>query len=230
MILSGARRAGMPVCAALLAIVLALPFESLGQAAGTSYAVRAGDTLFSIARKTRHDGVTLNQMLLAVFRANPDAFAGGNINRLIVGRVLSIPGRDAALAVAPAEAARQVQGLIAAKAVPPPAPAPALKEPPPKAPPAPAKPAAKAPLGPDEMVRRYREGLSLERRGDDRGALNAYLEAAESGHGLAQKKLGEIYDKGNSAVERDYETALRWYQRAREQGIEIPKPFVRSPR
>ena len=69
--------------------------------------------------------------------------------------------------------------------------------------------------------------MALERRGDDKGALKAFLEAGESGHGLAQRKLGEIYDTGNAAVERDYETALRWYQKAREQGIEIEKPLPR---
>jgi len=31
---------------------------------------------------------------------------------------------------------------------------------------------------------------------------------------------------GSDAVERDYETSLRWYERARRQGIEIPKPFT----
>ena len=223
-----ARRAGLPVCAAVLA--LALPcYGQAPVATPATHEVRSGDTLFSIARRTRHDGVTLNQMLLAIFRANPDAFVGGNINRLTAGRVLAIPSRDVALSVPPAEALRQVQALIAAKVPPPPAP-PVVKEPPPKPPPVPPKPRAKALLGPDEMVKRYREGLAHERRGDERGALTAFLEAGESGHGLAQRKLGEIYDRGNSAVQRDYETALRWYQRAREQGIEIPKPFVRSPR
>jgi TPR repeat protein len=27
-------------------------------------------------------------------------------------------------------------------------------------------------------------------------------------------------------VNRDYETSLRWYQRAREQGVEIPLPYA----
>jgi TPR repeat protein len=75
---------------------------------------------------------------------------------------------------------------------------------------------------------RYREGLALERRGDDRGAFKAFLDAGEGGHGLAQRKLGEIYDKGGP-VERDYEVSLQWYQKARAQGVAIPKTFVRSP-
>lgn len=80
-------------------------------------------------------------------------------------------------------------------------------------------------LSAEQAALRYRHGEALERKRDWQGALGAYLEAGESGHGLAQKKLGDIYGTGNPAVERDYENALRWYHKAREQGIEIPKPF-----
>lgn len=72
----------------------------------------------------------------------------------------------------------------------------------------------------------YQQAKAMEGRGDERGAFKAYLAAGESGHGLAQKRLGEIYEKGNSATRRDYDTALRWYERARAQGIEIPKPIT----
>jgi len=74
---------------------------------------------------------------------------------------------------------------------------------------------------------RYREGLALERSGDEQGAFKAFLEAGEGGHGLAQRKLGEIYDKGGP-VERDYETSLQWYRKARAQGVSIPRPAIRS--
>ena len=68
----------------------------------------------------------------------------------------------------------------------------------------------------------------MERRGDHQGALTAFLEAGEAGNGFAQRKLGQIYDKGNPAVQRDYQTALHWYQKAREQGVEIDKPLQRT--
>ena len=74
---------------------------------------------------------------------------------------------------------------------------------------------------------RYQEGLRLERRGEVKAALDAYRFAADGGHGMAQRKLGDIYGTGRDGVERDYETSLRWYHRARDQGIDIPnKPFV----
>jgi Sel1 repeat-containing protein len=72
---------------------------------------------------------------------------------------------------------------------------------------------------------RYGDARELERTGQWDKAMQAYHELAASGHGPAQKKLGDIYGTGHGEVQRDYETSLRWYQRAREQGIEIPQPF-----
>ena len=77
-------------------------------------------------------------------------------------------------------------------------------------------------------AKRYRDGVALERRGDLQGALTAFLEAGEAGNGMAQRKLGQIYDTGNTVVPRDYQTALKWYQKAREQGVDIEKPIQRS--
>jgi TPR repeat protein len=90
---------------------------------------------------------------------------------------------------------------------------------------APAKKAKKkATLSKEAAAKRYQEAQGLEKKGDEKGALRAYLAAGEAGHGLAQKRLGEIYDKGNSATRRDYETSLHWYEKARKQGIEVPAP------
>ena len=204
------------LAALLLACAAVLPLPVQAQVNPT-HEVRRGDTLFAVARKAKHDGVSRNQMILAIFRANPGAFPDGDINKLEVGTILAIPARDVVAAIAPAEADRQVASLIAAR----PAPAAAVA----------AKPAVKGapvpPPGREEAIRRYREGLALERKGDDQGALKAYLEAGEAGYGVAQRKLGQIYDKGNTAVQRDYQTSLRWYQKAREQGIEIDKPLPR---
>jgi TPR repeat protein len=72
---------------------------------------------------------------------------------------------------------------------------------------------------------RYGDARELERNGQWAQAIQAYHELAASGHGPAQKKLGDIYGSGHGDVQRDYETSLRWYQRAREQGMEVPQPF-----
>ncbi len=69
--------------------------------------VRNGDTLSRIAGRTQRGGVSLDQMLVSLFRANPQAFAGDNMNRLRSGSVLSVPAAELVGKVAPQEA-RQV--------------------------------------------------------------------------------------------------------------------------
>jgi TPR repeat protein len=81
-------------------------------------------------------------------------------------------------------------------------------------------------LSKEAAEQQYQQAKQMEGKGDEKGALRAYLVAGNAGHGLAQKRLGEIYEKGNSATKRDYDTALRWYEKARAQGIEIPKPIT----
>jgi len=73
---------------------------------------------------------------------------------------------------------------------------------------------------------RYGDARELEQKGDWAGAMQAYHDAAEQGHGPAQKRLGDIYGNGQGDVQRDYDTSLRWYKRAQEQGEQIPLPFT----
>lgn len=208
------RRRGM--AALLFAGALALAMPAWSQV-GPSHEVRRGDTLFGIARKAKHDGVSRNQMILAIVQANPTAFGSGNINILEVGTVLVIPPKEAVAAIDPVEADRKVREMLSSPA---PAQVASVK---------PAAPAAVpgAAMGREDAARRYRDGVALERKGDAQGALKAYLEAGEAGDGLAQRRLGQIYDKGNAATKRDYQASLRWYQKAREQGVDVEKPHPR---
>lgn len=81
-----------------------------------------------------------------------------------------------------------------------------------------------APGAKEAAAARYREARTLERKGDLLAAVLAYEEAAQAGHGRAQMRLAQIYDRGNSAVKRDYAKALHWYEKARAQGLPVPKP------
>ena len=62
---------------------------------GADYAVVKGDTLAKIALERMPAGATLDQMMVALYRANPDAFDRDNINLLPAGSTLKIPDRDA---------------------------------------------------------------------------------------------------------------------------------------
>ena len=78
-----------------------------------SWTVRRGDTMHRIASANQHSGTTLDQMLLALLRANPQAFDGGNINRLRAGSVLTVPGADATRAIDAGEARREIRAQAA---------------------------------------------------------------------------------------------------------------------
>jgi pilus assembly protein FimV len=74
---------------------------------GDTHRVKQGDTLSKIASAMKPDGVSLEQMLVGLFRANSDAF-DGNMNRLKAGKILSVPEKGDLEAVAPSEAKKVV--------------------------------------------------------------------------------------------------------------------------
>lgn len=69
--------------------------------------VKRGDTLSQIASETKPAGVNLDQMLVALFRGNQDAFEG-NVNRLKAGKILAIPDSETAAGVNAEEAKKTV--------------------------------------------------------------------------------------------------------------------------
>ena len=76
-----------------------------------------GSTLIRIARQIRPDEtVTLQQTMIAIQSLNPEAFADGNINRLLIGQVLRVPTKDEISAFdaesAFAEVSRQNQAMV----------------------------------------------------------------------------------------------------------------------
>jgi pilus assembly protein FimV len=74
--------------------------------------VKRNDTLWEIANRMRPDeSVSVNQMMIALVRNNPNAFYNGNVNQLKAGYVLRIedPSAVAAVSVADADAAVEQQ-------------------------------------------------------------------------------------------------------------------------
>lgn len=78
--------------------------DAKSSAASGGYQVKKGDTLAKIASSTKPEGISLDQMLVALQRANPDAFVGKNINRLRAGQILSVPNVETARSVSNSEA------------------------------------------------------------------------------------------------------------------------------
>ena len=79
-----------------------------GSGTGEQVTVRPGDTASKIAGAYKPADVSLDQMLVALLRANPNAFIGGNINRMKAGAVLDVSSASQASNVPPDEAKRTV--------------------------------------------------------------------------------------------------------------------------
>jgi pilus assembly protein FimV len=90
----------------------AAPAEATPKVTAT-YQVKRGDTLAKIAKANKSDSVSLQQMLIALYRSNAGAFDGNNINRLRAGKILNIPDTDAAASVDQADATRVVIAQVA---------------------------------------------------------------------------------------------------------------------
>ena len=89
--------------------------ETASPAVGeSSYRVAQGDTLTKIARSLHAETkADVDQTMIAVYRANPDAF-GGNINILRRGAVLRLPGADEIAALNQTEAMSEVHRQMSA--------------------------------------------------------------------------------------------------------------------
>jgi pilus assembly protein FimV len=100
-----------PVNRATAASQSAPSSASAAPLSGNIYRVGPGDTLTKIARSLHANApvkpADIDQTMLAVYRANPDAF-GGNINILRRGAVLRVPGADEIAALNQSEAVSEV--------------------------------------------------------------------------------------------------------------------------
>lgn len=78
--------------------------------------VKAGDTLTEIASKlvANFDEASLDQALISLYRANPQAFAGGSIHRLMAGAELKMPSQAMVKSVPQQEAKEIAQSADAA--------------------------------------------------------------------------------------------------------------------
>jgi pilus assembly protein FimV len=95
-----------PASAAPQAPSAAAPARPAG--GGEQVTVQRGDTAGKIASAHKAADISLDQMLVALLLANPDAFIGGNINRMKAGAVLDLPSAAEAGAVPTAEARRTI--------------------------------------------------------------------------------------------------------------------------
>lgn len=80
---------------------------------GTYGPVKRGDTLSKIATEMKAEGVSLDQMLVALFRENRQAFGNGNMNLLKTGQILRIPSTADVGKITKGEAQKEVRVQVA---------------------------------------------------------------------------------------------------------------------
>lgn len=100
------RRAPAPKPAPVAAkpVAAKAPAEPQKSSGTDTHLVQRGETLRKIAAETKPEGVSLEQMLVGLYKNNPEAFIGSNINRLKSGAILSIPDKASVEAVPQSEA------------------------------------------------------------------------------------------------------------------------------
>ena len=82
--------------------------DTVSESSSKQLRVKAGDTAGKIAAAHQPASASLDQMLVALLRANPSAFIDGNVNWLKAGAILDIPAESAVAEVSSTEARRIV--------------------------------------------------------------------------------------------------------------------------
>lgn len=91
----------------------AAPLDAAPAREDGSIAVKRGDSLSRIASGLElGDGYSLDQTMVALLRANPDAFIGGDVNRLKQGAVLRVPPGNEVASIDAGEASALVRSQI----------------------------------------------------------------------------------------------------------------------
>ena len=75
--------------------------------------VRSGDTLNKIAAQNKPAEVSLERMLVALYRANADQFDGKNMNRIRAGKILRLPDQSELMGVGQSDAAKEIRAQTA---------------------------------------------------------------------------------------------------------------------
>jgi len=82
---------------------------AVGRTSSGKIIVKRGDTLRKIAQQAGPPDVSLERMLVALYRANTDEFDGNNMNRIRVGQILRMPSDTAINKVTQAEAMEEIR-------------------------------------------------------------------------------------------------------------------------
>ena len=98
-----------PVPQPPVAVATPAPTKPKPAGGGKYGPIKRGETLFKIATSVKPEGVSLEQMLVAILRSNPQAFINNNMNRMKAGATLHIPDLEQLTAMTPQDAVKEVR-------------------------------------------------------------------------------------------------------------------------
>ena len=89
------------------------PVSAPAKAAKEYGPIERGETLGKIAQSVKSDGVTLEQMLVALYRGNPEAFIQKNLNLVRTGKILRVPDTEEVEAISRVDAVTEYRTHVA---------------------------------------------------------------------------------------------------------------------
>ena len=109
-----AQSAPSPTSTAVIAVPASGSPSAKGETGSDTYGpVKRGDTLSKIAKEMKSDTVSLEQMLVALYRENKEAFVDNNMNRLRTGQILRVPSASDVAGVSESEARSEIKIQVA---------------------------------------------------------------------------------------------------------------------
>ena len=108
---SGTPAPGGPSATAELTVPPAAAKET--PASGDTYGpIQKGETLNKIAAEVKPANVSLEQMLVALYRENQNAFIGNNMNRMKTGQILKVPSADDVAKIEQKDARQEIRTQV----------------------------------------------------------------------------------------------------------------------
>jgi pilus assembly protein FimV len=75
--------------------------------------VKRGDTMYKIAEQYKPADMSLERMVVAIYRVNSDQFDGQNMNRIRAGKILHMPTQQELMSVSQPEAVKEIHAQVA---------------------------------------------------------------------------------------------------------------------
>ncbi len=111
---SATETTGSPSASAELPRTSAGAPESATTAGSDTYGpVQKGETLRKIAEQVKPSSVSMEQMLVSLYRENKSAFIGNNMNRMKTGQILKVPSADEVSQVEQRDANKEIRTQVA---------------------------------------------------------------------------------------------------------------------